>query len=217
MWVNITSQMTAPHVCHWFCPLQHSVVLYKFWRDLVLFLPLTNWLEHFFMWRQEQLLLTTVNSSSAVEARVKNFSLESLLYFPFLSFRPLLLVLLSSETEEFPSFIYIITLKVFIDRDQGPLSLLSLRLYTFSSHSVSSHILSSNSSITFLALYIFSSILNTLSKFQTPKPNTAFWIVEQCYHPTLHLVPLYIRPRPMLTLYPHMHWLCCMLSFCHWH
>lgn len=65
----------------------------------------------------------------------------------FLSSRPLLLVLLSSETGEFPSFIYIITLKVFIDCDWGPLSLLSLRLCKFSSRSLSSHILPSNSSI----------------------------------------------------------------------
>lgn len=65
----------------------------------------------------------------------------------FLRSRPLLLVLPSSETGEFPSFIYIITLKVFIDCDWGPLSLLSLRLCKFSSRSPCSHILPSNSSL----------------------------------------------------------------------
>jgi len=65
----------------------------------------------------ELLLLPAVDSSGAVEARVKNCSLEPTLRSCFLSSRPLLLVLLSSETGEFPSFIYIITLKVFIDCD----------------------------------------------------------------------------------------------------
>lgn len=65
----------------------------------------------------EQFLLPAVVSSGTAEARVKNCSLEPTLCSCFLSSRPLLLVLLSSETEEFPSFIYIITLKVFIDCD----------------------------------------------------------------------------------------------------
>lgn len=95
----------------------------------------------------EQFLLPAVNSSSAAEARAENRSPEPSLCSCFLSSRPLLLVLLSSETREFPSFIYIITLKVFIDCDWGPLSLLSLRLCKFSSRSLSSHILPSNSSI----------------------------------------------------------------------
>lgn len=95
----------------------------------------------------EQFLLPEVDSSGAAEARVKNCSLEPTPRSCFLSSRPLLLVLLSSETREFPSFIYIITLKVFIDCDWGPLSLLSLRLCKFSSRSLSSHILPSNPSI----------------------------------------------------------------------
>lgn len=65
----------------------------------------------------EQFLLPAVDSSGTAEARVKNCSLEPTLRSCFLSSRPLLLVLLSSETGEFPSFIYIITLKVFIDCD----------------------------------------------------------------------------------------------------
>lgn len=95
----------------------------------------------------ERFLLPAAGSSGTAEAGAKNHSLERAPCSCFLRSRPLLLVLPSSETGEFPSFIYIITLKVFIDCDWGPLSLLSLRLCKFSSRSPCSHILPSNSSL----------------------------------------------------------------------
>lgn len=153
-----TQTVISPTMCGSLCWCM--TVLHRFWGGVFGWLEL-SWMHQVLcmhvcgqcaseLVEGKQFLLPAVDSSGTKEAWVKNCSLEPTLRSCFLSSRPLLLVLLSYETREFPSFIYIITLKVFIDCDWGPLSLLSLRLCKFSSHSLSSHILPSNSSISSL-------------------------------------------------------------------